>query len=296
MPKILVTGATGFVGASLVKALISYRENDLFITARKSSSFWRLDDIKAHIRKIYFCNLDDKSDVFKLIEDLRPDIIFHTATYGGFPNQTDPEQMINSNIHATIHLLDAAMKYGVGQFINTGSSSEYGIKSEPMKETDLCEPVNLYGITKLAATNYCTMQGKSQNYKVCTLRLFSPFGELEDPSRLYPTIINALNKNEKPRLSRPNSVRDFIEIDKVIEVYTKITEVAYGPGDIINVGSGKQSTIEQFYNKVAEKTGKNIEPIWGVAPPRSNEPERWEADISKLKLLVNIEGVTHEYQ
>ncbi len=68
------------------------------------------------------------------------------------------------------------------------------LKNHPMKESDLCEPVNLYGVTKLAATNYCTMIGKTQNYKVCTLRLFSPFGELEDSSRLYPSIVNSLKK------------------------------------------------------------------------------------------------------
>jgi nucleoside-diphosphate-sugar epimerase len=287
MQKILVTGATGFVGASLVKALIRNGEKEVYITARKSSEFWRIDDVTSHIRKIYYCSLDKRTEVFHLMEELKPDIIYHTATYGGFPNQTEPENIISSNLNVTINLLDAAIKYGVKQFINTGSSSEYGIKNHAMKETDLCEPVNLYGITKLAATNYCTMIGKTQKYKVCTLRLFSPFGELEDSSRLYHSIISALNKNERPKLSRPDSVRDFIEIDKVLDVYLRIIKTEYEPGDIINVGSGKQITIHEFYNLIAKRMGKNIEPIWGEASPRPNEPIKWEADISKLKSLMN---------
>lgn len=287
MQKILITGATGFVGASLVKALIRSGEKELYITARKNSDFWRIDEVTSHMRKIYYCNLDRRTEVFQLIEELKPDIIYHTATYGGFPDQTDSEKIISSNLNATIHLLDAAIINEVKQFINTGSSSEYGIKNLAMKETDLCEPVNLYGITKLAATNYCTMIGRSHNYKVCTLRLFSPFGELEDSSRLYPSIISALNEDKKPKLSRPNSVRDFIEIDKVLDVYLKIIKIEYKPGDIINVGSGKQQTIEEFYKLIAKNMKKNIEPIWGVAPPRSNEPKIWEADISKLKSLMN---------
>jgi nucleoside-diphosphate-sugar epimerase len=290
MMKILVTGATGFVGASLVRTLIQNGETELYITARKSSDLWRIKEFTANFRKIYYCNLDNRNEVLQLMGDLRPDIIYHTAAYGGFPNQTEPERIIGSNLNATIHLLDAARLHGVKQFINTGSSSEYGIKHEPMRETDPCEPVNLYGITKLAATNYCTMVGKVYNYKVCTLRLFSPFGELEDSSRLYPSIINALKKNERPRLSRPDSVRDFIEINKVIDVFMRIIDIGYKPGDIINVGSGKQRTIAQFYNEIVQEMGKEIEPIWGEMPPRLNEPQHWEADINKLRLLMNASG------
>jgi nucleoside-diphosphate-sugar epimerase len=285
--KILVTGATGFVGASLVRELIRNQEIELYITVRKNSDFWRINQILSKLQGIYYCNLDHKTEVFELIENLKPNVIYHTAAYGGFPNQRESERMISSNLNGTIHLIDAAMKNGVQQFINTGSSSEYGIKHRPMKETDLCEPISLYGVTKLAATNYCTMMGKVHHYKVCTLRLFSPYGELEDSSRLYPTIVNALKNNEQPKLSKPDSVRDFIEIDKVIDVYKRIVNVDFEPGDIINVGSGQQQTISQFYHRIASSMGKNIEPIWGEVPPRQNEPLYWEADITKLRSLLN---------
>lgn len=287
MQKILVTGATGFVGASLVKALIRNGENEVYATARKSSDFWRINDVTSHLSKIYYCNLDVRVEVVQLIEEIKPDIIYHTATYGGFPSQTESDKMISSNLNATVYLLDAAMTNGVQQFINTGSSSEYGVKPHSMKETELCEPVNMYGITKLAATNYCSMMGKARNYKVCTLRLFSPFGELEDSSRLYPSIMHALKKNKSPKLSRPDSVRDFIEIDKVLDVYLRIIKTDYEPGDIINVGSGQQKTIDQFYRHIAAGLSSHIEPIWGEAPPRPNEPIKWEADISKLNSLMN---------
>ena len=285
MRKILVTGATGFVGASLVKALIGSGGNEVNIVARKSSDLWRIEDVKSDIRKIHYCDLDNRVEVFQCIEQLKPDIIYHTAAYGGFPSQTEPDRIVSSNLNATIHLLDAAIANGVNQFINTGSSSEYGIKNEAMKETDICEPINLYGITKLAATNYCAMKGKEHNYKVCTLRLFSPYGDLEDPSRLYPSIMTALRNNERPKLSRPHSVRDFIEINKVLDVYQGIVRKEYESGAIINVGSGAQKTIGQFYEEIASRMGKNIEPIWGEAPPRSNEPIKWEANIDKLKSL-----------
>jgi nucleoside-diphosphate-sugar epimerase len=280
-----VTGATGFVGANLVRALLK-QGIEVFITARESSNFWRLKDIQNMINQIYFVDLTESEKVTRTIKELNPRIIYHTATYGGLPNQTDKDQMIKSNLVATVNLLDAAINCGVEQFINTGSSSEYGIKDKPMKEEDCCMPLGFYGITKLAATNYCSMVGQLNNYRVCTLRLFSPYGEFEDQKRLYPSIVNALLKGKGPKLSRPDSVRDFIPIEKVVKVFINVINANYSPGDIINVGSGKQQTIEEFYCHVAQTMGAvNIKPIWNQTSFRFNEPDRWEADVSKLRSL-----------
>jgi nucleoside-diphosphate-sugar epimerase len=285
--KIVVTGATGFVGANLVHALIEQKDVELYVITRSSSHSSRLDSIKHKFKEILYVSLDNRNELFKLIERIKPDIVYHLATYGGFPNQADQTQMIQSNLQATMNLLDASIAYGVKTFINTGSSSEYGLKDAPMTETDVCEPVNFYGITKLAATNYCTMLGKNSQTKVCTLRLFSPYGPLEDRSRLYASIIDALSRDESSKLSRPQSVRDFIEIEKVVQVYLEIVQADFQSGDIVNVASGKQQTIEQFYQTIARKLDKeHIKPTWGEAPPRANEPLMWQADISKLKALL----------
>ena len=284
--KYLVTGATGFVGANLVRKLVQ-QSNDVSIITRQTSNHWRISDIEDRIT-ICYSDLADRDSVFTLVGNCKPDIIFHVATYGGFPNQENRDIMIDSNLVGTMNLLDAAVKYDVGQFINTGSSSEYGSKNEPMKEDAVCTPLNFYGLTKLAATNYCTMIGQTLHYQVCTLRLFSPYGEFENSARLYPSIKNALLNGKRPKLSQPNSVRDFIPIEKVCEIYIKMTAATYPPGAIINVGSGRQQTIRQFYSNIARSMKISLDPIWGQAPPRSCEPTRWEADISKLKSLITI--------
>ncbi|QGQ98462.1 SDR family oxidoreductase [Paenibacillus psychroresistens] len=287
MRKILVTGATGFVGANLVRALLAKPDLEIYILARRTSDLWRIADVKQQLKQLIYCNLEDRAEVFEIIDKAKPNVVYHVATYGGFPSQSNHSQMLQSNIQATMNLLDASISSGVATFINTGTSSEYGLKNHPIKETDLCEPVNFYGITKLAATNYCTMLGKTSETKVCTLRLFSPYGELEDPSRLYPSIVNSLLSNERPKLSRPQSVRDFIAIEKVAQVYLDIIDTDFSSGDIINVASGEQQTIEQFYNSIALKLDKtHLQPIWGEAPPRANEPQMWQADVSKLKSLL----------
>lgn len=285
--NILVTGATGFIGANLVKALVKNEKDNIFITARSSSNLWRIEDVKDKLQGIANIDLENKTLITDMLKSFSPDYIYHVATYGGFPGQTDKEKIVSTNFIGTMNLLDSAVKYGVKQFINTGSSSEYGIKDKPMKEDEICTPVNFYGLTKLAATNYCTMVGKNLDYKVCTLRLFSPYGALEDKSRLYPSIISALKAGKPPELSKPDSVRDFIPVEKVVKVYLTIVNLAYKPGDIINVGSGKQETIKHLYTSIAQSMNTNIEPVWGKAAQRKFEPVRWEADITKLKSLMD---------
>lgn len=288
MAKILVTGATGFVGASLVKRLLNERNHDVHIVIRGSSDTWRLRDVWDQITQVHYASLDNRSEVESVMKQSKPEIVYHLATFGGFPGQTDQEMTVSMNLNGTIYLVDSALEHGVQQFINTGSSSEYGLKDLPMKESDSCNPLNLYGITKLAATNYCYMIGKQQNtMRLCTLRLFSPYGDLEDPNRLYPNIKSALVKQVSPRLSRPDSVRDFIPIEMVEKVYLNIIGLTYKNGDIINVGSGQQRTIAEFYEHVASQLNLlPIPPTWGAASPRNLEPKTWVADTEKLLELM----------
>lgn len=288
MTRVLVTGATGFVGSHLARMLLQQPGSEVCITAREASDFWRIADLKEKFYNIFYVDLAERARVYNVIKEVRPAVVYHLSTYGGFPEQMDKDTMIKANLAATMNLLDACLEHGVEQFINTGSSSEYGIKNMPMNENDVCEPITLYGITKLAATNYCSMIGKNNGYKVCSLRLFSPYGSDESPSRLYPTIVKALREGRAPRLSRPDSVRDFIEVEKVVSIYLAVTEANYEPGEIINVGSGKQKTVRQFFDQIRRELDSDVEPIWGEVPPRIHEPFMWEADVRKLRHLLNI--------
>ncbi len=284
--KLLITGATGFVGASLVHNFV--KDFDVSILTRKTSGTWRIDAIADKIHNVEYADIADRTAVFAAVSKIKPEVIIHVATYGGFSSETETKKMINANIVGTKNLLDAAVFEGVAKFINTGSSSEYGIKNCPMNENDVCAPVNFYGITKLAATNYCSMVGHSQKHPVCTLRLFSPYGDLEADSRLYASIVKSIKVDKQPHLANPCSVRDFINIDKVVAIYRAMLTVDIPYGEIVNIGSGKQQTVEQFYYSVAKQFDKaHIKPLWGHAPSRSSEPQYWQADITRLRQILS---------
>src|SRR3989344_7983952 len=188
MKKILITGGTGFVGSNFVHELLE-AGGDMHLIVRPESNFWRINDIKDKL-KLHYVDLLDAAEMEKFIAELEPEVILHFATYGAYQSrQQDIKLMIDTNLLGTINLVNAASKTKFDCFINTGSSSEYGEKDHPMKETDILEPNNLYGVTKAAATMYAQFMAKKMNLPMATIRLFSPYGYFEEEGRLMPNVV-----------------------------------------------------------------------------------------------------------
>lgn len=279
--KVLVTGATGFVGSCLTRRLVEMRY-DVHLFTRSKSNKWRIADISGQATE-HEVDLRDAAIVEKTVAQIGPSIICHLAAYGGFAFQKDSSVIIESNLMGTVNLLSACEKIGFECFINTGSSSEYGIKSEPMNESDILEPVGAYGVSKAAATLYCRSMAFEKSLPIITLRLFSPYGPWDDPRRLIPYVIKSLLRGESPKLSTPKSVRDFIYIDDVLDIFLKVIKVPISGGKIFNVGTGVQVSIGEVVAMIATITGNGLEPMWNKIKSQRHEPGSWIADIRKAK-------------
>lgn len=280
--RVLVTGSTGFVGSCLTRRLVEMNKEEVHIFTRVNSNKWRIADLLGRVRN-HEVDLLDAAIVEKTVAQIRPTIIYHLATYGGFVSQKNTALILESNLTGTVNLLKACEKTGFDYFINTGSSSEYGIKSEPMNETGILEPVGDYGVSKAAATLFCRSRGIEKDLPIITLRLFSPYGPWDDPQRLIPYVIKSLFRGESPKLSTPKSVRDFIYIDEVLDVFLKIIKAPVTGGEIFNIGTGVQHSIGEVVSIVTKIIGNGIKPIWGKATSQRPEPVSWVADIHKAK-------------
>jgi len=282
---VLVTGATGFVGSSLLRGLRTSGA-DLHIIARTTSNLWRISDIAADVGR-HTPDLSDADSVRKTVREISPDIVFHLATYGGSPREDNFRQIMESNFFGTVNLVNACKEAGFDLFVNTGTSSEYGIKSLPMKETDCLRPVNNYGISKAACTHYCQAVAQNANLPIVTLRLFSPYGDYEDRSRLVPSVILSCLQGKDPEITSRGFVRDFIYIDDVVDLYRRLTEVRISPGDIFNAGTGVQHSVGDVVDTVIRITGKPLKAVAGMPRRWPNEPEVWQADMSKTSTSLN---------
>jgi nucleoside-diphosphate-sugar epimerase len=285
--RILITGGAGFIGANFIYKFLELGY-DVSIFERKEANLWRIKKIKNKI-KLYSPNLTSYNETEKIISKINPDIVIHFATYGAYQRfQQDTKNTIDTNIISSINLINACNKIGVKCFINTGSSSEYGIKSKPMKETDVLEPDNLYGITKSAITQYGQMIAIKFNFPIVTIRPFAVYGYFEEEGRLITTIIKSCLKNTEPNLSNPKSVRDFIFIEDLIDGYLAVIKnIKKIKAEIFNLGSGRQSSIDNVFKTVKKITGSSIKPNYGKMRNTQTEPKIWLANILKAKKLLD---------
>lgn len=285
--KVLVTGATGFVGSNLVRRLID-TGYDVNIISRKSSNKWRIIDLLPKLRE-YSVDLLDYNQLCTIVQQINPDVIFHLATLGIYGGIHSPaKDVFEANVFGTMNLINACSNVDYKCFVNTGSSSEYGPKKGAMNENDVCAPVNVYGISKCASTQYASFVARTCAKPIITFRLFSPYGPFDDKRRLIPyAITNALNNNIL-YLSNPNSVRDFIFIEDVVDLYLKAIDHASSYyGEIFNVGAGSEQTILKVVDKILDVSESKSEIIWGSVAQRDYDTEKWEADVRKVVKCFN---------
>jgi nucleoside-diphosphate-sugar epimerase len=286
MENFLITGATGFIGAVLLRKLVDLGEN-VFIIIKKNSNTWRIKDLLELERvKVYFSDLMELDQLSLIIKDIKPTVIYHLATHGAYSYQNDANNIINTNILGTWNLIQACNNIEYKLFVNTGSSSEYGRKNYAMRETDILEPESYYAVSKCAQTLLCINVAKQESKPIVIFRPFSVYGPFEEPKRFIPTLMKSLFLKKEMDLVSPEISRDQIFIDDIIDSYLKIEELKKNAGECFNIGAGAQSSIKDVVETAMKITKINIRLNWQAMEPRGWDTSNWVADISKARQLL----------
>src|SRR5438094_903055 len=121
MKRVLVTGATGFVGANLTRRLLA-DGHEVHLFAREESNLWRLHQIRRDVQ-LHSVSLDERDAVDEAIQQIKPEWIFHLAAHGAYSWQQDVDRIFKVNVTGTINLVDACVRAGFESLVNAGSSS-----------------------------------------------------------------------------------------------------------------------------------------------------------------------------
>ncbi len=277
MKKVLITGASGFVGNNLARFLLN-RGDEVHLLLREGHSRWRLEDILKDV-SIHIADLGDPDSVAAAVNSARAEWIFHLAAHGAYSSQIDTKRIIQTNVTGTINLVQSCLKTGFESFVNTGSSSEYGFKDHAPAENEWIDPNSYYAVAKASATLFCRYTARSLRVRIQTLRLYSVYGPYEEPTRLMPTlIVNGLNGRLPPLVS-PKIARDFVYVDDVTSAYLlAATLQSDDPGAVYNIGSGVQTTIAEVVETARRSFGISMEPEWGSMKDRIWDTDTWVCD------------------
>jgi nucleoside-diphosphate-sugar epimerase len=270
----LVTGGCGFIGKSIAKRLLESGEKvrvlDIDIKPFEGVEFFEGDIRDRNLVK----------DGVKGVE-----YIIHCAAISSVADSIrDPAESHQTNLTGTVNLLIAARDYGIKRFIFASSAAVYGdTPSLPKKERDLPSPNSPYAVEKLCCEAYCRLFSELYGLSTLSLRCFNVYGPGQSPDSQYSGVITrfiyALIEGKNPVIyGTGEQTRDFVYIDDVVDAYILAAKEGEGRGEVYNIGSGRETSINQLFRRLRDITKRDVEPVY--QPERRGDIKRSFADIS----------------
>lgn len=281
---ILILGGSGFIGANLVRAIFAHRD-DVYGTTSTFDA-WRLEDLPKRNRVVVDLLVD--ADLESLFAEIAPRTVFNCVSYGGYSFETDFRLIQQTNFNLTTRLLHMMESRSISCYIHAGSSSEYGDNCIAPEETALPAPNSDYAVSKVASANIISYFGRNKGFPCANLRLYSVYGQLEDSSRLFPTVIRHGVAGNYPDFVHPDISRDFIYIDDVVEAFldTALNLRSEDYGASFNIGSGCKTTIADIAALSQELFGIADKPRFSSMPDRTWDVSDWYANPERAALSL----------
>jgi nucleoside-diphosphate-sugar epimerase len=282
--RLLITGASGFIGACLTRDLIA-SGHEVHTIVRKESPPWRLAGLDGQY-VAHEADLRDLPTVRRAVDAARPEVIYHLAAHGALAGKHDRSAVLASNLLGTCNLLDALASHDYQRFVHAGSSSEYGHKSAAMREDDRLEPRTDYAVSKAAAALLVQAEAY-QDRPVVVVRIFSAYGPWEDPSRLVPYVLDCCLRGQHPRVTEGRQPRDFIHVDDCIALLKRAAESDAARGHVLHAGSGRRQTVRGMVEMALRVcSGDRLSAEFGAQCDRPDEPVEWLAQIDRTTAIT----------
>lgn len=261
--RILLTGATGFIGSNLLNAWSSSHE--VGIITRPTSDLSNPVFSQAAEQYIYDGSFKSMLEAF---EAFKPEVVVHLASYYVYDNK--PEEvhtLIESNLKIGAYLLEAMKLSGVKHLINTGTSFEhYGEKEESV--------VNLYAATKQAFGNLCKYYCDAGYLNAVTLKLFDTYGDGDERKKLLNLLKDIIKTKAELLLSPGEQIIDILHVNDVLNAYDIALNNVTSQGDgyrEYGLSSGERCSLKELVELIERIAGEELNIKWGARPYRDRE-------------------------
>jgi NAD dependent epimerase/dehydratase len=293
--NVLVTGAGGFIGSHLTEKLVDLRAKVRAFVRYNSRNDWGLiETLPSHTKEkmeVIMGDLRDSETIKSAMKDV--DVVFHLGALIAIPySYIRPREVVETNIMGTLNILNSEKEYRPEKIIHTSTSEVYGTAQYvPIDEKHPLQGQSPYSASKIGADKLAESFYRSYDLPITTLRPFNTYGPRQSARAVIPTIITQALAQNKILLGSLEPTRDLSYVDDIVDGFIKAAESEKSTGEVINIGSGFEISINDLANKIISLIAKKVKIVSDAKrfrPPKS-EVERLMADNSKAKELLGWE-------
>jgi len=279
---LLIAGGTGFVGEHLVRGALNRGYDVSVISLHIPIPSKLMNGVKYYAVNI--CNLNALCSVMPSNEF---DYVINLSGYVDHSGYRDGgDKVIEAHFNGVVNLVDFLDWSALKNFIQVGSSDEYGGCDAPQCEDMREDPISPYSFSKVSACHFLQMLGRSEKFPSVILRFFLVYGPGQAINRFIPQIISGCLNDEAFDTSSGGQLRDFCHIDDIVKGVFCALEHRGLYGEVVNLASGQPVKIRYIVDLIQRLVGAG-RPNFGRVPYRSNENMALYADISKAKKLLS---------
>ena len=279
---VIITGASGFIGAAVLAELNRCKIRAL-VLLRPQSDRSRLPRLAAE--NIFAFSKLDSPELAENLREQQPETFIHCAWRGVGGQERNEDFQISENVPCALASVELSAASGCRQWIGLGSQAEYGNANRILDENEPTLPTTLYGKAKLAAGKEALALCAKRNMAGAWLRVFSTYGPGDHPHWMIPHIIREFLAGNSPQVTRCEQKWDYLF---VADAARAIVSLADGRASgVFNLGSGEAWPLKQIIETIRTELGATIEPAYGAVPYRPDQVMHLQANITKLLAAIN---------
>lgn len=283
MKKIVVTGATGFIGIHIIEKLL-VNGYEVYAVVRPNSR--NLNRLPQHNN--LKCLEIEICDIKNILTIIRGPIeaFFHLAWEGTRAPYRDDKILQQKNYYGAVDAMETAIALQAKCFIGSGSQAEYGKFNGRVDESYPCNPVTEYGKAKYEA--YCKllqMSGQTETKFIWT-RIFSAYGKFDYPQTLIMSCVDKMKKNETLQMTECVQYWDYIYVDDAAEAFVKFLKADCKDG-VYNIASGKARPLKEYVEEIRKILGSESVIEYGAVPYGKEGPISFQPVIKKMEETLN---------
>ena len=282
--RVAVTGATGFIGTVLLRALHEAGADLVAIVGKGR----RTDVLKTLPFPVRLLEVDDVRHMGEAIREASPAFAVHLSAHVSTERSyASLAQTLEWNLLSTIDVLTACAQTGVQRVILMGSTEEYGQNAAPFDPRLALDPPSPYAASKAAQTAYARMFNNSFGLQTVILRPTVVYGPGQSSRMLISMVMEALAAGRQIDVTEGKQTRDFVYVDDVVDAIVLGLVTPGLEGGVWNIGSGEVVTVRNCLERIERITGTEGLVLYGVRPYIAREIFRYESELEPTFRLLN---------